>query len=107
MSDTIPSPHAITKRGIPKEETRRYQANASLGDRFMNPATYVLDAAATGGTKFIDQNHDTVAWVRADIFPPVGTNIHLPDDSIATVTGLTLDISNSSGIAQVWVSVQR
>jgi hypothetical protein len=72
----------------------------------MKPATYVLDSASTGGTRFLDQNSDTVAWVRGDIFPPVGTEIHLPDGSLALVTGLTLDISNASGIAQVWVSVR-
>jgi hypothetical protein len=57
----------------------------------MKPATYVLDAARTGGTRFLDQNNDTVAWVRGDIFPPVETDIHLPDGSLALVTGLTLD----------------
>jgi hypothetical protein len=72
----------------------------------MKPATYVFDAASTGGTRFIDQNNDTVAWVRSDIFPPVGTDVLLPDGSAGSVTGLTLDISNSSGIAQIWVSVQ-
>lgn len=72
----------------------------------MTPATLVLDPAMTGGTKFLDQNHDTVAWVRADIFPPVGTEVILPDHTPARVTRLTLDLSNDSGIAQTYVSVQ-
>lgn len=71
----------------------------------MKPATYVLDAASTGGTRFLDQNSDTVAWVRSDIFPPVGTDVLLPDGTLRPVTGLTLDISNPSGIAQIMVSV--
>lgn len=57
-------------------------------------------------TRFLDQNNDTVAWVRGDIFPPVGTDIHLPPGSLARVTGLTPDLGNASGIAEVWVSVR-
>ena len=72
----------------------------------MGPASFTLDASETGGTLFLDQNNDKVAWLRADIFPPVGTTVLFPDATRATVTDLTLDL-NASGIAQIFVGVTK
>ncbi len=69
--------------------------------------TYEFDTRATKGTLFLDQNGDKVGWLLAEVFPPVGTEVNLPDGSSAVVTNLTLDMSNPSGIAQIFVSVKQ
>lgn len=69
--------------------------------------TYEFDTSETKGTRFLDENNDTVAWLLAEVFPPVGTEVQLPDGALAQVTNLALDLSNPSGIAQIFVSVKR
>lgn len=72
----------------------------------MGAPTYDFDANQTGGTRFLDQNGDTVVSLRDNVFPPVGTTVWLPNGSEAEVTGLTLDLSNDSEIAQVFVGIK-
>lgn len=69
--------------------------------------TYEFDTRATKGTRFLDEHDHTAVWLRAEVFPPVGTDVQLPDGTLAQVTNLTLDLSNPSGLAQIFVSVKR
>lgn len=62
-----------------------------------------LDAHATGGTRFHDETGHTLAWVKADILPPVGTTVILPDGSTVYVTSVSLDLSSEDKIAQISV----
>ena len=65
----------------------------------------VLDANSTGGTRFLNEQGDTLAWVRADIFPPVGTEVTLPDRSTVYVERLVLDLSDDSQTARIYITV--
>lgn len=71
----------------------------------MDTGCFEFDARKTGGTRFLDQNNDTVAWLHADVFPPVGTKVLLPGEKEGVVTDLTLDL-NSSHLAQVMVGLR-
>jgi hypothetical protein len=68
---------------------------------------FVLDANSTGGTRFLNEQGDTLAWVRADIFPPVGTEVTLPNGSEAYVERLVLDLSDESQTARIFVTVSQ
>lgn len=65
----------------------------------------VLDANSTGGTRFLSEQGDTLAWVRADIFPPVGTEVTLPDGRTVYVERLVLDLSDESQTARIFITV--
>ena len=69
----------------------------------LNGPFLALDAHATGGTRFHDEKGHTLAWVKADIFPPVGTTVILPDGSTVYVTSVSLDLSSEDQIAQISV----
>jgi hypothetical protein len=70
--------------------------------------TYSFDSARTDhSTLFLDENNDKVAYLAAPVFPPVGTIVTVSDGGEATVTGVRLDLSNSSTLAMVYVSVKR
>ena len=65
----------------------------------------VLDANSTGGTRFLNEQGDTLAWVRADIFPPVGTEVTLPDGRTVYVERLVLDLSDENQTARIFITV--
>lgn len=70
----------------------------------MDEGSFEFDARNTGGTLFLDQNGDKVAWLKADLFPPVGTLVNLPSGKYGEVKAHILDL-NSSGLAQIMVSL--
>lgn len=72
------------------------------GDHLSGPFL-TLDAPATGGTRFHDKAGQTLAWVKADIFPPVGTAVVLPNGSTLHVQSLYLDLSREDQIAHISV----
>lgn len=71
----------------------------------MDEGRFEFDARNTGGTRFLDQNNDTVAWLHVDVFPPVGTKVLLPSGKEGVVTNLALDL-NPSHLAQIMVGLR-
>ncbi|WP_434616477.1 hypothetical protein [Arthrobacter sp. A5] len=57
-------------------------------------------------TLFIDQFNARVAAFADPIFPPVGTEVLLVDGTWSVVESISLDLSNSDGLAMVRVHVQ-
>ncbi|MFJ2469345.1 hypothetical protein [Glutamicibacter sp. NPDC087583] len=70
----------------------------------MDEGSFEFDARNTGGTLFLDQDGDKVGRLKADVFPPVGTQVNLPSGKHGEVKAHTLDF-DASGLAQVMVSL--
>lgn len=71
----------------------------------MNAPFVVLDANSTGGTKFLDEQGNVLALLKADVFPPVGTGVQLPDGRHVYVERLWLDLHSDDQTAQISVTV--
>ncbi|MHA7145385.1 hypothetical protein ACX80U_11780 [Arthrobacter sp. TmT3-37] len=71
----------------------------------MNAPFVVLDANSTGGTKFLDEQGNVLAFLKADVFPPVGTDVLLPDGRHVHVERLWLDLHSDDQTAQISVTV--
>jgi hypothetical protein len=73
----------------------------------MNAPFVVLDANSTGGTRFLDERGNVLASLKADVFPPVGTAVRLPDGRHVYVERLWLDLHSDDQTAQVSVTVSN
>lgn len=68
--------------------------------------SYRFNPAQTAGATWFMVGGDEVAGLDVAIFPPPGTVVSIPGGRDARVTGSRLDVSNSSGVAMVYVDLQ-
>lgn len=71
-----------------------------------NPS-YSFDATRTEGPTVFMIEGDKVAFLDAVVIPPPGTEVTLPNGSVADVLSSRLDLSNGSQLAMVYVSLSQ
>ena len=66
--------------------------------------TYRFDSRNTDYSTCFMINGDKVGYLADAVFPPVGTQVSLPDGQDVVVDQVRLDLSNDSSLAMVYVT---
>jgi len=66
-----------------------------------------FDPVETAGSTVFLMEGDKVAYLHEPLLPPVGTLLSLPRDVESEVESVRLDLSNSSELAMVYVTVKK